>query len=186
MMIRSFVVAVAAFFMVGSVALAGSVDLQQSTFQWAGTKKVGGGHTGKLKLSSANFERQGNQVKSGTFVIDMKSLTVEDLQGKWATKFLGHVKSGDFFEVEKFPTATLVIKKSIDADTVAADLTIKGKTKQVKVDFKHDGNGQYTGKLKFDRTDFGIIYGSQSFFKKLVGDKVINNEVTVDFKVVAG
>ncbi len=185
-MMRSLAVGVLTFFMAGSVALAGSVDLKKSTFQWAGTKKIGGGHNGKILLKSAKLIRDGDKLKSGTFVMDMSSISVDNLEGEWAGKFLGHVKSADFFDVQKFPTATLVIERSLDKDTIAGKLTIKGKTKAVKVDFKSNGLGRYTGQLKFDRTDFGIIYGSQNFFKKLVGDKIINNEVTIDFAVVAG
>ena len=40
-----------------------------------------------------------------------------------------------------------------------------------------------SGKMTFDRTKFNMIYGSGDFFKNL-GDKVIHNEVKVDFVFV--
>ena len=43
-------------------------------------------------------------------------------------------------------------------------------------------NGVYVGKTSFDRTKFGLKYGSGSFFKGL-GDKAINDQVDVEFKI---
>ena len=40
----------------------------------------------------------------------------------------------------------------------------------------------YSGTLKFDRTKFNMKYGSGSFFKNL-GDKMINNEIKIDYVV---
>ena len=90
------------------------------------------------------------------------------------------MKSEDFFQVEKWPTAKLVIK-SVKGEKVKGELTIKDKTNPVEFTAKNE-KGFYTGTLKFDRTKFGMIYGSGNFFKNL-GDKMIENDVTLDFKV---
>lgn len=158
-----------------------AVDLAKSEFKWTG-KKVTGEHFGKVPLKSASLVEEKGVLKSGEFVIDLKNFTVEDIQGEWADKLSGHLKSGDFFDVEKYPTATLKIK-SVKGTKVTADLTIKGKTNPVTFDFKKDGK-TYQGKLVFDRTKFDMIYNSGNFFKDL-GDKAIENDVTVDFKVVS-
>ena len=121
------------------------------------------------------------KITGGEFVADLTAFTVTDLEGEWKDKFLGHMKSGDFFDVAKYPTSKLVIK-SVKGNKVTADLTVKDKTNEVTFDMKNKGN-EYSGKLVFDRTKFGMIYGSGDFFKNL-GDKMINNEVTVDFKFV--
>jgi polyisoprenoid-binding protein YceI len=58
----------------------------------------------------------------------MTSLTATDLQGEYQGKLNGHLKSEDFLELKKYPTATLVIKigtKSANIYTAVADLTIK-------------------------------------------------------------
>jgi polyisoprenoid-binding protein YceI len=55
-----------------------------------------------------------------------------------------HLRSADFFDVEKFPTMTFVSKSvSRDGDTyrVLGDLTIKGITKEVALDYEHGGEG---------------------------------------------
>ena len=132
-------------------------------------------------LKEGNVTMKDGKLATGNFVVDMKSFTVEDLKGEWADKFITHLKSKDFFTVDKHPTSSLKIK-SVKGKKVTADLTIKGKTNEVKFDLKQEGNA-YSGVLKFDRTKFDMIYGSGDFFKGL-GDKVINNEVKVDFKFV--
>ncbi len=38
----------------------------------------------------------------GTFIVNMKSLNVQDLTGEWKEKLEGHLRSDDFFSVEKF------------------------------------------------------------------------------------
>lgn len=161
-------------------ANAADVDLKASTFSWKGTK-VTGEHVGEVKLKSGKVEEKDGKVTSGEFVIDMTTISVKDLEGEWADKFLTHVKTDDFFVVNKYPEAKLVIK-SVEGDTYKGDLTIKGKTNPVTFKAKHEGK-TYSGKLQFDRTKFDIVYGSGAFFKGL-GDKMIHDQVDVDFKVV--
>src|SRR5690606_1358991 len=80
------------------------------------------------------------QLESGKFVADMTSLDNVDLQSdaEQKAKLEGHLKSGDFFEVEKFPTASYEITKVSplaegDYNTLLeGNLTIKGITKPVK------------------------------------------------------
>ncbi len=167
------------FFLVTS-AFGADIDLKKSTLKWTGTK-VTGKHFGKIYFKKGSVEMKDGKLTGGNFVVDMNSFTVDDLSGDWAKKFIGHMKSPDFFTTEKFPEASLKIK-SVKDKTVTADLTIKGKTNEVKFDVTKKGKA-YSGVLKFDRTKFDMKYGSGDFFKNL-GDKMIHNEVTVDFNFV--
>jgi polyisoprenoid-binding protein YceI len=161
-------------------AIAG-VDMAKSEFKWTG-KKIAGPHYGVAPLKSATLVEEKGFVTGGEFVIDMTKIDVQDLQGEWKGKLEGHLKSADFFEVDKYPTATLKIK-SVKGKTVSADLTIKGITKPVSFDTKKEG-AVYSGQLVFDRTQFNVKYNSGSFFDvKALGDKLIDDKVTVDFKV---
>ncbi|WP_372655925.1 YceI family protein [Halobacteriovorax sp.] len=162
-------------------SLAADVDLAKSEFTWKGTK-VTGEHTGKLKLKKGSVElNEKNIIKSGTLVIDINSLTVTDLSGEWATKFLNHMKSDDFFNVAKYPEAKLEVK-SDTGSKIKGVLTIKGKSNPVEFSYKKSGS-EYVGVLTFDRTKFDMVYGSGDFFKNL-GDKMIHNDVTLNFKLV--
>jgi polyisoprenoid-binding protein YceI len=108
----------------------------------------------------------------------MTSIVTTDLTGEYKDKLEGHLKSDDFFGVEKFNTATLVITKvkAIGKNTynASANLTIKGKTNPVTFDISIVGN-KANVTLKVDRTKYDIRYGSASFFDNLQ-DKAINNE----------
>ncbi len=168
------------WFALSFAAQGADVDLAASKFTWKGTK-VTGEHVGEVKLKSASVVEKEGKVAGGEFVIDMTTITVTDLQGEWADKFLNHVKTDDFFVVNKYPEAKLVIK-SVEGDTFKGDLTVKGKTNPVTFKAKQDGK-KYSGKLQFDRTKFDIVYGSGAFFKGL-GDKMIHDQVEVDFLVV--
>jgi polyisoprenoid-binding protein YceI len=57
----------------------------------------------------------------------------------------GHLRSGDFFEVENHPTMTFVITSAtpIDDETIRidGDLTIKGVTRPVELLYRHAGEG---------------------------------------------
>ena len=156
------------------------VDLNKSKFKWLG-KKVTGKHFGEVSLKSASVDVKDGKISGGKFVIDLTSMTVTDLSGEWADKFLGHMKSADFFDVKKFPTAVLVVNK-VDKKNIYGKMTIRGKTNEIKIPYKKSGK-TYTGTMTFDRTKYDMVYGSGNFFKNL-GDKVIYDEVNIDFSVV--
>lgn len=161
------------------------VDASKSTINWVG-KKVTGAHEGTITLKEGALIFKGKKVVGGNFTVDMTTINTTDLDGKGKANLDGHLKSDDFFGVEKFPTATLVIKslgeKGNDLYAVTADLTIKGKTESIKFDLVVAGNTATTT-LKVDRTKYGIQYGSGSFFDNL-GDKTINDEFELKVKLV--
>ncbi len=161
------------------LASAAEVDTAASSFKWTG-KKVTGQHYGTLPVKMASVKEDKGKIVGGEIVLDITKMTVDDLSGDYEKKFLTHMKSGDFFDVEKWPTAKLVIEK-VQGNQASGKLTIKDKTNPIK--FKYSKKGDvYSGTLKFDRTKFGMIYGSGDFVKGL-GDKMIYNDVTLDFKV---
>lgn len=166
-----------------TTALAQEVDLKASSVGWKAEKKISAGHTGQIGLKSAKAEVKDGKILGGEFVIDMDSIAVDELEGEWKSKFITHIKSDDFFDVKKYPTAKLVIDKQSGKNEVSGKLTIKEKTHPVKVKFSKDKN-TYSGKVVFDRTKYGVIYGSGNFFKELTADKIIKNDVEVDFKIV--
>ena len=166
--------------MLPTLAISSDIDLKSSVFKWTGTK-VTGSHYGKVQLKSAKLDEKDGLINSGEFVMDMKTISCDDLKGEWMDKLLAHLNNDDFFSVEKFPTATLKIKNGVKGK-LSGEMTIKGVTQPVEIDYKKSGK-EYTGTLMFDRTKFGIKYGSGNFFKGL-GDKMIHDDVSVEFKVV--
>lgn len=166
-----------------------TVSADQTTLEWAGTKKIGGGHRGKVKVASGTLNILGSDVKAGKFEIDMKSITCEDLTDpKKNADFVGHMLSDDFFSVEKFPTASFEItgteKGAQDGITnVKGNLTIKGITKNINIPAKvvvEGDTAKVTAEFSIDRTEWDIKYGSGKFFSDL-GDRIINDNI--DFKL---
>lgn len=161
------------------------VDTKKSEIKWIG-KKIGGQHTGFIQLKSGEFELKNDVIISGNFVVDMTSITNTDLKdAAYNEKLVGHLKSDDFFGVEKYPKASIKItKKSKFVDgkaTINADLTIKAITQAISFDIVK-GNKEYTASIEIDRSIFDVRYGSNSFFDNL-GDKVIDNIFILNIKL---
>ena len=161
---------------------AAEIDTKESSFVWTGTK-VTGKHFGKISVKSSKVDIKDGKLSGGEIIMDMNSITVDDMTGKWMTKLLNHLKDDDFFTVSKFPTAKLVIKK-VYGGKVDGELTIKGKTNPISFNYMMSKDKKkYTGKMTFDRTKYGIVYKSGNFFKDL-GDKIIHDEVSIDYTLV--
>jgi polyisoprenoid-binding protein YceI len=168
------------------------VNTSKSELTWLG-KKVTGEHTGKIALKEGTITLDGSKLTGGKFVANLNSITCTDLTDKeYNGKLIGHLKSDDFFSVEKHPTATFVVTKATPKSAgvydVTGDLTIKGITKPVTfpVTLKTTAAGaEATGTLVVDRSKYDIKYNSKSFFENL-GDKMINDDFSINVKLVAG
>lgn len=167
------------------------IDVSKSVVNWAGSKLVGK-HHGILKFKEGTLTlTDKGALKSGEFKVDMTTLQDQDLDGGMKEKLEGHLKSDDFFSVEKNPLSflkfTKVKAKTKGVYAVEADLTIKGKTAPVKFDATIELKDKVaTGKapVDFDRTVYDVRYGSGKFFQNL-GDKVINDKIELNVEVVA-
>jgi polyisoprenoid-binding protein YceI len=80
-----------------------------------------------------------------------------------------HLRSPDFFDVEKHPQITFVstgISKVDDSNyKVTGDLTLRGVTKSVglpvRIAFLRETSGRFRGEMQLNRKDFGITYDSR-------------------------
>lgn len=74
------------------------VDPAASTLNWT-AKKVGGQHTGTVKLTKGNLQVNGKKLVGGSFVMDMTSIADVDITNpEFNQKLTGHLKSEDFFQ----------------------------------------------------------------------------------------
>jgi polyisoprenoid-binding protein YceI len=167
------------------------VNVDQSKLEWHG-KKVTGEHNGLINIKSGSLHFKADMLVGGEFEIDMKSIVNLDLESEeWNTKLVNHLKSDDFFSVEKFPTAMFKIteaksykdEKSNANYWIKGDLTIKGKTNPLefaaKVE-KSEKGVSASATMVVDRSKYDVRYGSGSFFEGL-GDKLIYDDF--DMKV---
>ena len=158
----------------------------KSTLKWTGKQITTKTHFGSLKFKSGNIIFENGIISSGKFLVDMTSLLVEDLQGNYKQKLEGHLKSDDFFSVEKFNESSLTILSSSKNDSgldVNGSLTIKGITLPIKFkleDLEMDQEEvRWKGVLTFDRSKYNVRFRSGSFFQNL-GDKLILDEIRIE------
>lgn len=167
------------------------VDAKASTIEWE-AKKVTGQHNGTISFGVSTLKVEKKKISGGSLTVDMTTIANTDLgTSPMSAKLVGHLKSDDFFSVEKFPQSTLELKK-VEAKSgnvyhFTADLTIKGITNPLEFDAEVvDASGQLTatGIMTINRAKFNIKYGSGSFFEGL-GDKMIYDDFTLKFKLIA-
>lgn len=170
------------------------IDTMNSKAEWKGFKVVKSdntSHIGTLKFESGEVTVKDNKLESGQFVIDMNSIANEDLkETDGNAKLIGHLKSADFFDVEKFPTASYEITKISEApagrdyNTVLdGNLTLKGITKpatfNANVKIKDGELSIATEPKDINRDEFGIK------FQMPAAEGLIKNEINVQMKVKA-
>ena len=168
-----------------------SVNVAESKVTWLG-KKVTGEHTGTIQLLSGGMQFNDDKLVGGSFEIDMRSIENTDLENEeYNQKLVGHLKSDDFFGVEKYPTATMKItdveQKTSSKYHVTGDITIKGITKSIVFPVEVsllDTKAVASASITIDRSEFDVRYGSGSFFDDL-GDKMIYDDFRLDVTVVA-
>lgn len=106
----------------------------------------------------------------------------------------GHLRSADFFDVEKYPTITFVGTEFtiVDDETVevTGELTIKDVTKSVTVPFEFGGaavdpfgNSRigFEGQVSVNRKDWGLTWNAALE----AGGVLVGEKVVLDFEVSA-
>lgn len=168
-----------------------NVDLSQSVVKWKGSKIVGGGHHGVVKVKSGEVKVDGETVLGGKIVVDMTSISSEDLEGDSKAQLEGHLKNADFFDVETYPEAvfevTTLEQKNDTAYTVSGNLTIKDVTKNISVEASVvESDQNYTILVQpftIDRTEWNVVYGS-SKLTDLAKDAAIKDEIEFEVSLV--
>jgi polyisoprenoid-binding protein YceI len=172
-------------------AITYKVDEKNSKLSWL-AKKVTGEHSGNVKVTGGSLVLDNNVLKGGSFDIDTRTISVTDITDPEANgKLLGHLKSDDFFAVEKFPAAKFVITSAKPTGAgkydVKGKLTIKGITNDVAfpATVKTEGNTVLAdAKITIDRTKYGIKFRSKNFFENL-GDKTIYDDFDLNVTLSA-
>ena len=106
----------------------------------------------------------------------------------------GHLKSNDFFDMENHPEITFASTavEQLDPENyrVTGDLTIKGVTKPVTVDFEYTGSATdpfgnhrigLEGKTTVNRKDWGVNWNAALE----AGGVLVSEKVTLEFEVSA-
>jgi polyisoprenoid-binding protein YceI len=108
---------------------------------------------------------------------------------------VAHLQSDDFFDVESYPEACFAFQKAeVSADPpgcqnlkLHGELTLRGETRPMTIGaaagFTPEGQAALQATVAFDRTDWGVLYGSGKFFKRLAGH-LVNDHVELQLRVV--
>lgn len=172
------------------------VDTSASTIEWQGSKPTGE-HTGTINLTEGTFSANDSIIESGSFVIDMLSINVTDLEGEDKRDLEAHLmgtvegKEGDFFNATKYPEATFEvtgITEENDQKMLSGNLTIKEKTKNITFPINIERSGddiQITSEeFTIDRTNWDVNFGSRSVFDGL-GDNFVSDDITLKINLKA-
>jgi polyisoprenoid-binding protein YceI len=104
-----------------------------------------------------------------------------------------HIRSADFFEVEKYPTMTFTstgVKETGDGYVLEGDLTLKGVTKTVAFDLEVSGFGPdayggtragFSATTKINRIDFGVSFNGP--IPGVPGGVAVSEQVTINLEV---
>jgi polyisoprenoid-binding protein YceI len=128
----------------------------------------------------------------------MKTITNQNLQDEnWRNMLLRHLMSDDFFDVERFPTVTFELR-CVEAVTTCTPgtpnmeingvLTIRDSSLPISfpasIAAQEDGGIKAQATVNFDRTLWGVCYGSGRLYERL-GMHLVNDLVSVDLFIVA-
>lgn len=153
-------------------------------------------HYGTIQLKNGKFILENNELKGGSFELDMGSMKNQDLDEEGKKDLIEHLKSDDFFSVHTYSTSKFEITKIEKIENppagksnyeITGDLTIKGITHSISFPALVSLNNQVLSakaKLKFDRTRWNIKYNSGRFLED-VGDGVISDGIGIELALTA-
>ena len=104
-----------------------------------------------------------------------------------------HIRSADFFEVEKYPTMTFAstaIKAGEEGYILEGDLTLKGVTKAVAFNLELNGFGPdayggtragFSAETQIARSDFGVTFNGP--IPGVPGGVAVSENVTINLEI---
>lgn len=185
------------------------IDTTKSEITWIGAKMTGR-HNGYFKIKEGELYMNNGLLSDGRIVIDMANMRADDKKIDLSSneKLTKHLRSPDFFDVEKYPTAVFeltgvapydstktktpakAVRNADDAlrvkhptHQVTGNLTLKNKTKSISFPAKvtmDDSVLKAKANFNINRTDWDLVYRSD----ESLGDKTIYPEVNIGFNIV--
>ena len=185
------------------------IDTAKSQLTWIGAKMTGR-HNGVFEIREGELHMNDSLLTSGSILIDMTLLRSDDKSIDQASneKLTKHLRSADFFDVEKYKTARFELTGIAPYDStqvkqpapgkaednalrvkkpthfVTGNLTLKDQTKSITFPAKvimEDNLLKAKANFNIDRTHWGLVYRSD----KSLGNQTIRPEVNIGFDIVA-
>ena len=177
----------------------GLASVIASTALFAGTYNVDASHSNvgfKVKHMMISNVVGKFDTFNGSFEYDEKTKTLKSLVGDVTVASIntedekrdGHLKSADFFDEANFPKLTFKLDK-VEKDAAYGKLTIKGVTKDVKLDLENNGTAidpwgntrvalALSGKI--NRTDFGLKWNKALETGGMLVDETVKLDVEIE------
>jgi len=180
-----------------------TLDTVATKVDWKATHKGGlAPRWGKIGVTSGTVSISNDSLSGGEFTINLASLYVDPAsvteKDKKSTDLEGHLKSPDFFDVAKFPTAKFVITKvapftgsqpsSLITDPnylISGNLTLKDSTLNITFPSKVAIAGSdvtATAKFIIDRSAWGINYKAEGSPENWIISKDVEIGLTLKAK----
>lgn len=183
------------------------IDTAQSEATWIGAK-ITGRHNGLLAIQEGDLKMHDAKLVGGHILFDMTAITANDkgLDAQSNEKLTKHLRSEDFFDTERYPSAEFEITNVVPYDSttqvsagnrkkselrvknpthlVTGNLTIKKEKKSVTFPARItmvDGELKAKANFNIDRIQWGLVYRAD----ESLGNKTIRPEVNIDLDILA-
>ncbi len=173
------------------------VDVEKSRVEWIG-RNLNNRHFGRIDIQAGELVIRGGVVSEGSIVLDMSSITNLDVQDPdWRDLLISHLKSEDFFAVERFPSASFRLtgwewQEGASPGTpngiVTGDLTIRDVVRPITFPAtmapQADGGIKAHAAFDLDRTLWNVCYGSGKLFERL-GMHLVHDIISLELFILA-
>jgi len=173
------------------------IDGEKSVLEWIG-RNLNNRHLGRIAIQEGSLIILGGRLSEGSIVLDMSTISNLDLQDPaWRDMLIRHLKSDDFFAVERFPTASFRLTgwEAVEGASPEApngiasgELTIRDKTHPVSfpaiVAPQADGGIKAHAAFDIDRTLWNVCYGSGKLFERL-GMHLVHDIISLELFISA-
>jgi polyisoprenoid-binding protein YceI len=173
------------------------IDPAASRLEWIG-RNLNNRHLGTVNLARGEVYYGEGVFAGGTVTLAMDTITNLDLKDDtYRALLIRHLTSDDFFDVARYPSASYTITGSERLANAApgtpnylirGTLELHGITRGLylptEVAPQEDGRLKAHAVIDLDRTLWGVIYGSGTFFEKL-GIHLVSNMVSIELFLVA-
>jgi rhodanese-related sulfurtransferase len=173
------------------------IDTENSRLEWIG-RNLNNRHYGRIDVQDGELVISEGRLAAGNIVLDMNTISNFDLQDQVMRELLiRHLKSDDFFAVERFPIATFTLTgRDEPAETSAqapegvcsGNLTIRDVSRQLSIPAivapQADGSIKAHAAFDIDRTLWNVCYGSCRLFERL-GMHLVHDLISLELFITA-
>lgn len=168
-LLLTYVLLITGFICAGTIS-AQTIDSENSIIRFSVSNMGFRTVKGSFKGLSGTLKFQPDHLSSAKFEVCIKAAAIDTDNQKRDN----HLRSADFFEVEKYPSICFVSKEVRVGNTgfvTRGSLTLHGITKEVEIPFSFKNN-RLTGTLTLNRLDYNIGEDTGTF--------MVGNEVNIE------